>query len=253
MLDADERLAPHSGPALRRAIARGGFDCGLVPLHEAKHVNASTAEVLSGKARIGEVNHLPRLLRHTDDLRFTGIIHETILPWLRGRGMATAFVPADIIHLGASLDVRARLAKSERNIRLLERLAEAETDDPTPLGYLAHEYLELGRAHDARHAIARGWSRLASAPPRTSVLRLAVARIRLQLEDGDETGALRSVAEAEAICARAEPVGRGVSRAAPGRAAYRDVPCARSGGGHPLAVGGPGVTRAPGGVGLTSR
>jgi glycosyltransferase involved in cell wall biosynthesis len=199
MVDADERLAPHGGAAIRQAIARGGFDCGLLPLHEATRTNAGIDEVLSGKARIGEIGHLPRLLRHTADLRFTGIVHETILPWLRGRGMKTSFVPGDLVHLGAALDVRSRLAKAERNIRLLERLAESEANDPTPLGYLAHDYLELGRGDDARRAIARGWSRLASAPQHISVLRLATARVRLQLEAGDNAGALLSVAEAEAI------------------------------------------------------
>lgn len=198
ILDADERLAPRSGAAIRQAMARGGFDCGLLPLHEATRTDATVAEILSGKARIGEVGHLPRLLRRTADLQFTGVIHETVLPWLRARGMKTRFVPADIIHLGASLDVRVRLAKAERNIRLLERLAEAEPDDPSPLGYLAHDYLELGRIEDARRAIAQGWSRLASAPPHVSVLRLATARARVQLEAGDDEGALLTVAEAEA-------------------------------------------------------
>jgi tetratricopeptide (TPR) repeat protein len=198
MLDADERLAPHSGVALRRAIDRGGFDCGLLPLHEATRVDAAIAEVVSGKARIGETSHLPRLLRHTSDLRFTGAIHETVLPWLRGRGMKTSFIPADIVHLGASLDVRVRFAKAERNVRLLERLAEAEPEDPSALGYLAHDYLELGQVEQARGAVERGWSRLASAPPQVSVLRLAVARVRLQLEAGDEQGALQTVAEGEA-------------------------------------------------------
>jgi tetratricopeptide (TPR) repeat protein len=199
VLDADERLAPRGGAAIREAIARGGFDCGLLPLHEATRVDAALDEVLSGKARIGEIGHLPRLLRRTPDLRFTGIIHENILPWLRARGMKTRFVPADIVHLGASLEVRTRLSKAQRNSRLLERLADAEPDDPTPLGYLAHDYLELGRIDDARRAVERGWSRLASAPPHVSVLRLATARARLQLEAGDEEGTLRTVAEAEAI------------------------------------------------------
>ena len=43
MLDADERLAPGAGRALERAVKRGGFDVGMVRLHNAARVKSSSA------------------------------------------------------------------------------------------------------------------------------------------------------------------------------------------------------------------
>lgn len=201
VLDADERLAPGAEAVLRQALASAEFDCGMLPMHEAVRPDAKVAEVLSGQARTGEINHLPRLLRRTEDLRFEGIIHESVLPWLRARGMRVAFVEAPIVHLGAARDVRLSRGKADRNVALLEKAAAARPDDPMLHGYLAYEHLEAGREAMARAAVERGWAVVERGAKGGlgSVLRLATARARLALTAGDTRGVLATVDRAEAI------------------------------------------------------
>jgi tetratricopeptide (TPR) repeat protein len=201
VLDADERLAPGAAAVLQRAVARADFDCGMLPMHEAVREGAPLADVVAGAERLGEPSYLPRLLRRTGDLRFEGIVHESILGWLEARGAQIAFVEAPLVHLGASAEVRMRRAKGERNIALLEKAARARPADPTPLGYLAHEHLEAGRAEAAREVVERGWMLVdaLSGAQRPSVLRLATARARLQLEAADLIGMLATVARAERL------------------------------------------------------
>lgn len=187
VIDADERLAPTAEGAVRRALVSADFDCGMLPLHQATRAGASLTEILGGAARAGEPSYLPRLLRRTPDLRFEGIIHESVLPWLAARGMRLAFIEAPIIHLGGTREVRESKHKSDRNIGLLVQAAAMAPDDFTPLGYLAHEYLEAGRREEAIAVIDRGWALVerGDRPRRASVLRLATARGRVLLEAGD--------------------------------------------------------------------
>ena len=208
VLDADERLAASAAQAIRAALARDDFDCGLLPLHNAARLDATPDEVIRGAARRGEPNFLPRLLRRTPDLRFEGIVHESILGWLKARGSRIRFVDAPIVHLGGVEEVRQRLHKAERNIALLEKASAAAPEDPAPLGYLAHEYFESGRRYDARAAVERGWALIerGSPKPGMSVLRLAAARARDQLERGDAEGVLATVDRAGAESRASTPI-----------------------------------------------
>jgi tetratricopeptide (TPR) repeat protein len=201
VLDADERLAPGAARAIRSALARDDFDCGLLPLHNAARLDATPDEVTRGAARRGEPNFLPRLLRRTPDLRFEGVVHESILGWLDARRSRIRFIDAPIVHLGGVEEVRERLHKAERNITLLEKASAAAPEEPAWLGYLAHEYFDRGRRDDARAVIERGWALIERAPPKPgmSVLRLATARARDQLERGDTQGVLATVDRAERI------------------------------------------------------
>lgn len=201
VLDADERLAPPAGAVIRAALAGAVFDCGMLPLHNASRLDATPDEVTSGAARRGEPSFLPRLLRRTADLRFEGIIHESILAWLRARGTRLAFLDAPIVHLGSVGEVREGRAKAQRNISLLEKASAVQHDDPTLLGYLAHEYLEAGRREDALAAVDRGWAMLDRLPPghQLSVLRLATARARIFLEASDAGAVLATVDRAQQL------------------------------------------------------
>ena len=201
VLDADERLAKGAAALLKRAVERADFDCGMLPMHEAARLDAPLAEVVSGKARRGEPNYLPRLLRRAGDLRFEGIIHESILSWLTERGMRVAFIDAPLVHLGAVRAIREERGKVARNIALLEKAALARPDDLSPFGYLAHEHLESGQMAEARHAVSRGWALVekASRGGLSSVLRLATARARIALEAGEFPLVLDTVSRAEAL------------------------------------------------------
>lgn len=200
ILDADERLAPGAGAAIRRAIEGARFDCGMLPLHNAAHATASAADVLSGKARLGEPRSLPRLLRRDGSLRYTGRVHESVVDWLRARGTRLAFVDAAILHLGSTAEIRARRGKAERNIALLEKLLVELPREVTAHGYLAHELLERGRFDEAHAVVARGWALLEDSDVAgASVLHLATTRARLALRARDASAVLDTVALAERV------------------------------------------------------
>ncbi len=160
VLDADERLAPGGGAALRAALRRVDFDCGLLPLHNAAATDAAAAEVLSGRARRGEPILLPRLLRRTADLAYRGVIHESIAHWLLEAGRTTTRIEAPIIHLGAVPSYRQERGKDARNLGLLERRCAQSPDDPVAWTYLARERYRADDQAGAYDAARLGWAAL---------------------------------------------------------------------------------------------
>lgn len=203
VLDADERLAPGAADALRAAVDTARFDCGLLRLHNAARVDAPTAEVLAGSARLGDVHRVPRLLRREPDLRFVGVVHETVAPSIALRGNRYGDVAVDIVHLGATAALRVSRDKFERNVRLLRALAAASPDDPSAQGYLANEFIEREAWERAWEACEEGWALLPKVAVATgyrpSVLRLGVARAKVQLRQRDYAGVLETTARVRAI------------------------------------------------------
>ncbi|MCA9617544.1 MAG: glycosyltransferase family 2 protein, partial [Myxococcales bacterium] len=138
VLDADEQLTKGAGVAIRRAMRDGGFDCGFLPLHNASSREASHAAVVAGEAAASEVLYLPRLLRKVGDLRYRGIIHESVGQWLKQRGSKPRFVEgADIVHYGYVREVSADKKKRDRNVALLEQACREHPEAVSNHGYLA--------------------------------------------------------------------------------------------------------------------
>lgn len=198
VLDADERLTAGSVARIRRSLATADGVCGMLRLHDASAREARPEDVLSGRSRIGEPMHVQRLLRRTPDLRFEGIVHETIREWLVRHGNRAFYLDADIVHYGAVPAVRAERAKSDRNLRLLEKRRAAEPEDFTIHGYLAHEYASLGDHAKAHALVEEGWALVRRSSPATlrSAIRLMVARALPQLQRGDVEGVLETVNDA---------------------------------------------------------
>jgi glycosyltransferase involved in cell wall biosynthesis len=198
VLDADERLAPGAKRALRKALARNDLDCGLLPLHDASRMDAKLDEVLSGRARRQDPQLLPRLLRRTPDLRWEGVVHEQVTDWARKHPRIVA-VDAPIVHYGAVPELRAARAKSDRNLKLLEKRARLEPDNPIVLAYLARELERKGQAARALETARCSW-RAVKAPegqrpdcdPILPVTLLAYLAIRV----GEIDEALRALAQA---------------------------------------------------------
>ncbi|MEC8423373.1 MAG: hypothetical protein VX000_06325, partial [Myxococcota bacterium] len=202
VLDADERLAPGAGQALLRAIAGGGFACGLLPLHNADRLDATAGDILSGAARMGVPVALPRLLRRDAELRWWGAIHETVGPWVAA-GRAVAMVPAPIVHFGAVPSLRDARDKGTRNRALLERHLARQPDDAWARAYLAWELLDAGALDRASREAARAWHDAVEARSGPDPLgrardlsQAATLRAFTQLQHGDPRGALATVQEA---------------------------------------------------------
>jgi tetratricopeptide (TPR) repeat protein len=197
MLDADERLAPGAGQALRQATRRGGFDLGMVRLHNASRQDATAAEVLSGAARAGTVLLLPRVFRNVDGLEWRGAIHESTGEWLMRRRGRRVALSVDLVHLGYTPDLLASRDKRARNIALLKKRCALEPHDVTPAGYLALELLEGGEFEQAATVVEGAWRTLDAQPSYRCFARIASARSLLALRAADASMALETVERAE--------------------------------------------------------
>jgi len=198
VLDADERLTRSGGAALLLALESAAFDCGLLPLHNAARVDSAFDAVVNGSERIAEVAYLPRLLRRTSDLRYTGIIHENVGEWASKGRRHAILRGVDIVHLGGVPDVRAKRDKYRRNVRLLEAACARNPDDPSLWGYLAYEHQEAGERGAARRAADAGWKVVLAGTSifALTMLRLATARAWLQVQSDELVGATETLDQA---------------------------------------------------------
>jgi len=156
ILDADERLSARGARVLRKLARRGEIDLGLLPLHDAATLDARPDDVLSGRGRRGEPILLPRFLRRTPDLRYEGIVHESVAAWAAGR--CAEVIDAAIVHYGAAQELRTERGKDERNLRLLERRCALEPGNPIPHAYRAAELRRAGAWEPALEAAREAWS-----------------------------------------------------------------------------------------------
>lgn len=159
-LDADERLAPGEGPALRAAIEDPGVDCIFMPLHDASRLDATPAEVLSGAARLETPVLLPRLLRRTPDLCWREAIHENIDHWMAPREARCQGRRLNIVHYGAVPSLRADLGKSKRNRALLEAGIAADPGNLRLRGFLLYEHGAEMPIAELRASLAEAWAHL---------------------------------------------------------------------------------------------
>ncbi|MES2643976.1 MAG: glycosyltransferase [Myxococcota bacterium] len=193
VLDADERLAPGAGAAIQAVMRRGAIDCGLLPLHDATTLDALPADVLAGRARRGEPTLLPRLLRRTPDLKWEGVVHESVKGWLTAGKRVVGPVDAAIVHYGAVPELRAARAKDARNLRLLERRCELEPDSAVARTYLARELLRAGDVPRAAAEAERAWAAYGeelARGERPSVVPLVTLRAHLLLDEDRPTDVL---------------------------------------------------------------
>ncbi len=197
VLDADERLLPGAGRALRAHAGKNSAPLGFLRLHNARALDSPAAEVLSGRARLGDPLWLPRLLKRTPDLRYEGVVHESVDGWFATRKFKAARLEADVLHLGEVAELRQQRGKDERNTRLLRERCREERDSVTPFGYLAQALFHEGRADEGREVAERGWALIDRQPAWRSVQRLAAARGLLALARGDLLVALESAERGE--------------------------------------------------------
>lgn len=193
VLDADERLAPAAGPALRAALDQPDLEVGLLPLHNASVLDARPDDVLSGRDRLGEPVLLARLFRLAPDLQWAGALHERLdAP---GRALVRRPIDAPIVHLGYALDASSTQRKNSRNLAILRTMADGAAPlDALPFCYLARDATRAGDAELAASGAAEGWRRLvdrhaASLPLPPATVTLVAITLDQHLNRGDVTGA----------------------------------------------------------------
>ncbi len=156
-LDADERLVAGAVDAIRAAVATDRLDCGLLPYHSPKTLDAPVDRVLTGELAAFPASLVARLARRTPDLRWESRVHESWSTWLRRPGLRVATVDAPLLHLGAAPEWRAPRGRSDRNLRLLELEVADHPHDVGARAYLAMELSERGRGAEAAAVAADAW------------------------------------------------------------------------------------------------
>lgn len=201
ILDADERLAPGAGAALRAAIADRQLECGMLPLHNATTLEALPVDVVSGRERVGEPVLLPRLLRRTPDLRYRGAVHETVAAWLTAGKRKVTPVAAPLAHYGYVPEIREARDKNARNLRLLEKRCVDEPHDGVARGYLARELLRDGQEERALVEAQAGWAAVRRAldagGPRPTFVSLASLLAHTHITRGELAEATLVLTQAE--------------------------------------------------------
>jgi tetratricopeptide (TPR) repeat protein len=152
VLDADERLAAESREELLR----------LVREPDLAGVNVWLRSRLPEGQGVSEMSTpYCRLFRNLPDIRFSGLVHEQILPAISRRGGKVAASSIVINHLGYE---RPSPEKLVRNLSLLNRQRELTPNDPfvhLNLGLMAYT---LGRGEEAveylKTALSLGEERL---------------------------------------------------------------------------------------------
>lgn len=121
VLDADERLRPECRPLVRR-LMRERADVSVFLLQQRTPTSASAQ---SGMTRVA---WLPRLFRRDPQVRYTGAVHECILPSL-GRDAVVAHSDVVIEHNGFLGGPEVVRAKAIRNSRLLDEMLRRDSTD----------------------------------------------------------------------------------------------------------------------------
>lgn len=185
-LDADERLATGGAKKIRKAIQKGGFDYGMLPLHNAWNLDVPEEEVIQASLRSNGAVLLPRLVRRTPDLAWDGTIHENVGEWVVRGKRKSKVIEAHLVHYGRAL--RTERQKASRNTELLRRRIAEEPDFLPTYHYLAGELNLAGDDRGAAEVVEAGWNAferlLRVGAVRYAIIPLATARMEILTKEG---------------------------------------------------------------------
>lgn len=151
VIDADEVLVEADRGPLLQAVQRPvahAYNLRIVSL-------ADQAEHLSEAL-------VTRLFRADMGIRWTGAVHEQVIPSILARRLQLGALGVRLLHYGYLGQVMKARDKVQRNLRLLEAAVARTPQDPYAWWQLSQSYLQAGRPADALEAIAR--ARVVNAP-----------------------------------------------------------------------------------------
>jgi tetratricopeptide (TPR) repeat protein len=157
ILDADERLAPDCGTAIRSAIADAATDMIFLPLYNASSLDAGPDEVLSGTARLGQPALKARLYKRIPGMRWEGAVHEELIRPGVCSNPRKIHVDAPIIHLGYVDEIMQSRGKYQRNLMLIEKRCRQQPNHPWVWGLLVRVQMNLKDFANAARSAETAW------------------------------------------------------------------------------------------------
>lgn len=201
LLDADEKVAARDFESVRKAAALPETAWLLETRNYLPHTNHLEWQPLTGQDPVLEAGAAGyfaarriSLFPRNDSLRFSGRLHESVLPSLRKLGWPLAELSVPIHHYG-HLDGESAARRRERDRRLAQmKVAENPGDSAAHLEW-ASVLLEEGRADEALPLLEMA---AAGTKGQRAVVRAQVLLGRLHLEAG------RTEAAEDLLCAAVE-------------------------------------------------
>ena len=137
-MDSDDTITPENGRKLR-ALAQHAADPSILGYVAQVHCPGPGPV---GHLDVTIVDHV-KLFRNRPDLRFTGRIHEQILPAIRAAGGEVAWTDLFVTHSGVDHSPSAQERKNERDLKLLNLELQEQPNHPFTLFNLGMTYADI--------------------------------------------------------------------------------------------------------------
>lgn len=142
-IDADEVVVADDVPILRQAME-----------HPKAHAYNVRIVSLADRAENLSEALVTRLFRTRIGIRWSGAVHEQVIPSIKERRLQLDSLSARFLHYGYLGSVVSARDKVARNLSLLERETKRTPKDPYAWWQLSQSYIQANRPQDAQQALA---------------------------------------------------------------------------------------------------
>jgi GT2 family glycosyltransferase/tetratricopeptide (TPR) repeat protein len=193
-MDSDDTIDPAEGRKLRE-LAQSALAATMAFIMQV-HCPPREGDAYSTETVVDHV----KLFRNVPAIRFTGRIHEQILPSIRRLGGHVQWTDAFVRHSGSDISAEGQARKIARDLRLLELELADEPDSTFALFNFGMTLLHAGRAAEAVSAFCR--SLQLSTPGESHLRKLYALLAAAYAELGRPSAGLKTCLQGLAICPR---------------------------------------------------
>ena len=172
VLDADETLVAADGPLLHQRVRHPTADA----------YNLRVISLADQAEHLSEA-YVTRLFRTDPRIRWSGRVHEQIIPQLQRHGLTLELAPIRILHTGYLPAVMEARHKAERNRQLLEQELAAKPGDPYTLWQLGQTVIQNGEIELALRYCRKAEKRLPLRHPLRPLIWITRVKAHIAAQD----------------------------------------------------------------------
>lgn len=150
-MDSDDTIDPENGCRLRELVCR---DHSPKTLAFVMQVRCPAGRESGPYATPTVVDHV-KIFRNHPGIRFSGRIHEQLLPSIRQLGGDVEWTELSVCHSGSDASPEGRARKQERDLRILQKELCDDPDHTFTLFNLGMTLLDMARPAEALDALCR--------------------------------------------------------------------------------------------------